>query len=102
MESIYLKRGETLIIRATFLDTSGSPIVLNNSWTVSSGMRAKGTCGEVIDLAPTIDNGAMAITYATDNLDAPCYEIDLIAKQTNRTISDTFQLNLTATITPLT
>jgi hypothetical protein len=44
----------------------------------------------------------MAITYATDNLDAPCYEIDLIAKQTNRTISDTFQLNLTATITPLT
>jgi hypothetical protein len=102
MESIYLKRGETLLIRATFKDSDGTPIVLDGTWTVSAGMRAKGTCDSVINLNPTIDNGSMIITYLTDDLDRPCYEIDLIIKQSIRTISETFQLILGNTITPLT
>ena len=101
MESIYLKRGESLIIRAIFKDTNGDPIVLDGTWDVSSAMRAKNNCHTTIDLNPVISSGGVDIVYSTDNLDSPCYEIDLIAKQTYRTISDTFLLVLGNTITPL-
>jgi hypothetical protein len=101
MESIYLKRGESLIIRAIFKDSNGDPIVLDGTWEVSSAMRAKNKCCTTIDLNPVISDGGVDIVYSTDDLESPCYEIDLIAKQTYRTISDTFQLILGNTITPL-
>lgn len=102
MESIYLKRGQNLNIIATFYDVDGTAIVLDETWTVSSAMKPRGSCSDTISLSPTIVDGNVSIIRSTDDLSAPAYEIDIIANDgSDREISETFALILSNTVTPL-
>jgi len=101
--TIYLKRGQNLNITVAFQDEDGSAITLDGTWTVTSGMRAKGTCGTPIDLPCVVAAGVATIEYATDDLEYPSYDIDIIAENgDDRDITDVFHLQLGNTITPLT
>jgi hypothetical protein len=100
-DTIYLKRGQKLEIIVTFQDVDGNNIVLDGDWTVSSAMKLKTSC-DIITLSPTISGGNVSIIQETDDLAAGVYDIDVIADDGNREITDIFYLNLAKTTTPLT
>jgi len=100
-DTIYLKRGQDLNITATFSDDAGDPITIDGTYTVTAAMKLKGTC-DTITLSPTVSGGNVLIVEETDDLSAGVYEIDIIADNGDRSISDIFYLNLAKTITPLT
>lgn len=100
--TIYLKRGQNLNITVQFEDVDGTPITLDETWSVTSGMLAKGTCGTPISLPCVVAAGVATIEYSTDDLEHASYDIDVIADDGEREISDIFHLQLGKTITPLT
>lgn len=102
-DTIYLKRGQNLSITVAFRDTDGTAIELDETWTATSAIRAKGTCGTPTSLTCVIAGGVVTINRETDDLEYPSYEIDIVADDGNdREISDSFYIQLGNTITPLT
>lgn len=77
MTKITIKRGTTLAILAT-CKSSGTPVVLDNTYQVAAAIALASSEGDGLDLSPIITNaGKISISYDTVDLFPGKYKIDI-------------------------
>ena len=103
-DTIYLSRGQTLDVTATFRDAAGVQIAIDETYTVTSSMKAVKGCTDSFTLSPTLLAGSVIIAYSTDLLTEPRYVFDIIAKPASgtREVTAKIYLQLEQPVTPLT
>jgi len=103
-DTIYLIRGQDLDLTAVFNDEAGAPIVIDETYTITSSMRSMKGCQDSFALSPAVSDGAVTINRVTDDLADPKYVFDIIVKPSSgsRDITTRIYLQLEQPITPLT
>jgi hypothetical protein len=103
-DTIYLSRGQTLNVTAVFRDAAGVQIVIDDTYTVTSSMKAVNGCKDPFVLSPTLSDGSVIIAYSTALLTEARYVFDIIAKPATgtREVTAKIYLQLEQPVTPLT
>lgn len=98
---ITISKGERLQMIVT-AKTNGTPIVLDETYSVGAFLALKSDTAQTVDLEPVISGGNIVIDFATDNLPVARHVADVRVTDPSGLSqwSAKFQINLESTITP--